>query len=214
MQKSTIQFSITKVIIVLFFASCSSVNVVKDYESVSIEKQFFQNTYFNNSDIDYVYKANISVYGNNLTGIFIAKKINRTTHRVVFTTEFGNKLFDIEISETEFRINSIVDELNKKILINTLKNDFRLLFKTDFLVSEQYQNKTYKVIKSTDNNNFNYLFFTTSNNKLDKIIHTTKTKEKISISFSSENNIFAQNIIVQHYNIPMQIEFNYLKQNQ
>ncbi|MBK8601131.1 MAG: hypothetical protein IPN80_11815 [Flavobacterium sp.] len=214
MQKSTIQFSITKVIIVLFFASCSSVNVVKDYESVSIEKQLFQNTYFNNSDIDYVYKANISVYGNNLTGIFIAKKINRTTHRVVFTTEFGNKLFDIEISETEFRINSIVDELNKKILINTLKNDFRLLFKTDFLVSEQYQNKTYKVIKSTDNNNFNYLFFTTSNNKLDKIIHTTKTKEKISISFSSENNIFAQNIIVQHYNIPMQIEFNYLKQNQ
>jgi hypothetical protein len=214
MQKSTIQFSLTKVIIVLFFASCSSVNVVKDYESVSIEKQFFQNTYFNNSEIDYVYKANISVYGNNLTGIFIAKKIDRTTHRVVFTTEFGNKLFDIEISETEFKINYIVDELNKKILINTLKTDFRLLFKTDFLVSEQYQNNTYKVIKSTDNNNFNYLFFTTSNNKLDKIIHTTKTKEKISISFSSENNIFAQNIIVQHYNIPMQIEFNYLKQNQ
>jgi hypothetical protein len=214
MQKSTIQFSITKVIIVLFFASCSSVNVVKDYESVSIEKQFFQNTYFNNSEIDYVYKANISVYGNNLTGIFIAKKINSTTHRVVFTTEFGNKLFDIEISETEFKINYIVDELNKKILINTLKTDFRLLFKTDFLVSEQYQNKTYKVIKSIDNNNFNYLFYTTSNNKLDKIIHTTKTKEKISISFSSENNIFAQNIIVQHYNIPMQIEFNNFKQNQ
>jgi hypothetical protein len=214
MQKSTIQFSITKVIIVLFFASCSSVNVVKDYESVSIEKQFFQNTYFNNSEIDYVYKANISVYGNNLTGIFIAKKIDRTTHRVVFTTEFGNKLFDIEISETEFKINSIVDELNKKILINTLKTDFRLLFKTDFLVSEQYQNKTYKVIKTTDNRRFNYLFFTTSNNKLDKIIQTTKTKEKISISFSSENNIFAQNIIVQHYNIPMKIEFNNLKQNQ
>jgi hypothetical protein len=214
MQKSTIQFSLTKVIIVLFFASCSSVNVVKDYESVSIEKQFFQNTYFNNSEIDYVYKANISVYGNNLTGIFIAKKIDRTTHRVVFTTEFGNKLFDIEISETEFKINYIVDELNKKILINTLKTDFRLLFKTDFLVSEQYQNNTYKVIKSIDNNNFNYLFYTTSNNKLDKIIHTTKTKEKISISFSSENNIFAQNIIVQHYNIPMKIEFNNLKQNQ
>jgi hypothetical protein len=214
MQKSTIQFSLTKVIIVLFFASCSSVNVVKDYESVSIEKQFFQNTYFNNSEIDYVYKANISVYGNNLTGIFIAKKIDRTTHRVVFTTEFGNKLFDIEISETEFKINYIVDELNKKILINTLKTDFRLLFKTDFLVSEQYQNNTYKVIKSIDNNNFNYLFYTTSNNKLDKIIHTTKTKEIISISFSSENNIFAQNIIVQHYNIPMQIEFNNFKQNQ
>ena len=214
MQKSTIQFSITKLIIILFFASCTSVNVVKDYESVTAENQIFKNTYFNNSEIDYVYKATISVYGNNLTGIFIAKKINETMHRVVFTTEFGNKLFDIEISQTEFKINSIVDELNKKILINTLKTDFRLLLKEDFLVSEQYQNKTDKVIKSTDKNKFNYLFITTSTNKLHKIIHTTKTKEKINISFSSENNIFAQNIIVQHYNIPLRIEFNYLKQNQ
>lgn len=213
MQKSTILFLLTKVLVVVFFSSCGSVDVVKDYESVGVEKPVFQNTYFANPEIDYVYKANISVYGNELTGIFIAKKINETTHRVVFTTEFGNKLLDFEISQTDFKINAIVDELNKQLLINTLKTDFRLLLKTDYLVSEQYRNTLNKVVKSVDEKNFNYLFIASSDQKLQKIIHASKTKEKINIHFTTENNIFAENITIQHYNMPLRIELNYFKQN-
>lgn len=211
MQKSTILFLLTKVLVVVFFSSCGSVDVVKDYEMVAVEKPVYQNTYFSNPEIDYVYKANISVYGNELTGIFIAKKINETTHRVVFTTEFGNKLLDVEVSETDFKINAIVDELNKQLLINTLKTDFRLLLKTDYLVVQQFQNTTEKVIKSADEKNFNYLFIASSDKKLFKIVHASKTKEKNTISFTSENNIFAQNIIVQHHNIQLRIELNYFK---
>lgn len=213
MQKSTILFLLTKVIVAFFFTSCGSVDLVKDYEKVAVEKPVYQNTYFANPEIDYVYKANISVYGNELTGIFIAKKINETTHRVVFTTEFGNKLLDVEISQTDFKINAIVDELNKQLLINTLKIDFRLLLKTNYLVAEQFQNTTNKVVKSADEKNFNYLFITSSDQKLHKIVHASKTKEKINIHFTTENNIFAENITIQHYNIPLRIELNYFKQN-
>ena len=212
MQKSTIRFLLTNLIVIVL-ASCTSVNVVKDYPSVALDKPIYQNTYFANPEIDYVYKANISVYGNELTGIFIAKKINETTHRVVFTTEFGNKLLDFEISENEFKVNSIVDELNRKILINTLKQDFRLLLKQDFLVEEQFAKTTNKVYKSKDGKNFNFLFISSLDDRLYKLTHCSKTKEKINISFSSENNIFASNIIIQHNNIKLRIELNYFKQN-
>jgi hypothetical protein len=185
--------------------------VVKDYENAAVEKPIFQNTYFANPESDYVYKANISVYGNELSGIFIAKKINETTHRVVFTTEFGNKLLDFEISGTDFKINTIVEELDKKILINTLKTDFRLLLKTNFLVAEQFRKTTNIVLKSNDGKHVNYFFISTLDDKLYKIVHASKTKEKISISFTSENNSFAQNIIVQHNTIPLRIELNYFK---
>ena len=87
MQKSTIPFLITSCFAVVFLVSCSSVNLVQDYTTTAIDKPVFQNTYFANPEIDYVYKANITVYDNELTGIFIAKKINETTHRVVFTKE-------------------------------------------------------------------------------------------------------------------------------
>ena len=85
-------------ILILVLSSCATNNVVKDYKAVPLEKSSLEVTYFSDPTIDYVYKANITAYGHELTGIFIAKKINSTAHRVVFTTEFGNKLLDFEIS--------------------------------------------------------------------------------------------------------------------
>ena len=213
MQKSTIQFLLISFLTTLFLGSCATNNVVNGFEKVEIEKKIFINPYFSNPETDYVYKANIEVYGNQLSGIFIAKKINETTHRVVFTTEFGNKLLDFEISENDFKINSIVDELNRKILINTLKQDFRLLLRKDFLVDEQFAKTTSKVYKSKDGKNFNFLFISSIDDRLYKLTHCSKTKEKINISFTSENNIFAKRIIIQHNTIKLKIELNYLKNN-
>ncbi len=195
-------------LLLLVLTSCSTNKVLKDCEAVPLESIHYLVPYFSDATIDYVYKANITAYGNELTGIFIAKKINETTHRVVFTTEFGNKLLDFEISENDFKINSIVEELNRKILINTLKKDFRLLLKSDFLIDKQYKNATYKIVENKEGKYSNYIFSTTLDNKLVKIVHATKTKEKINIIFTTENNIFAQNIEIQHYNIKLKIVLN------
>ena len=208
MQKSTILFLIS---ILFLVTSCATNHLEKELKLVALETKVYNVPYFANPEIDYAYKANILVYGNSLSGIFIAKKINATTHRVVFTTEFGNKLLDFEISETDFKVNSIVDELNRKILINTLKNDFTLLLKNQFLIKGQLEDKENKVYKSEDRSKFNYLFISKIDAKLFKIIHSTKRKEQINMSFTSENNTFAENIIIQHYNIRLRIELNYLK---
>lgn len=211
MQKSTILYSITSSFLLLIISSCSTLNVVKGYNPVALETTAFEVPYFSNPEMDYVYKANITVYGNELSGIFIAKKINDTTHRVVFTTEFGNKLLDFEISETDFKINSIVDELDRKILINTLKTDFRLLLRRNYVVKEQYDNTENKVFLAEDGKINNYLFISKADNRLNKIVYATKRKEKINLFITSENNIFATKIVVQHYNIKLRIELNYLQ---
>ncbi len=211
MRKSTKQYLIISVFLSLIISSCSTLNVVKGYNLEALETTEFKVPYFSNPEMDYVYKTNISVYGNELSGIFIAKKINQTTHRVVFTTEFGNKLLDFEISETDFKINFIVDELNKKILINTLKIDFRLLLRNSYTVKNQYDNKENKVFLTEDGKRNNYLFISKSNDRLVKIVHTTKKKEKINLIITSENNIFATKIVIQHYNLKLKIELNYLQ---
>lgn len=209
MQKSTIQYLIISVFIVLFSTSCSTVNVVKEYKTTNLETTTFEVPYFINPEMDYVYKANISVYGNELSGIFIAKKVNETTHRIVFTTEFGNKLIDFEISETDFKVNSIVEELNRKILINTLITDFRLLLRSHYIIKSQFENEQNKVYLAQQDKKFTYLFVSTSNNQLYKIINTSKRKEKINILFTSENNSFASKIVIQHFNIKLRIELNH-----
>lgn len=211
MRKSTIPFLLINCFLIVFLSSCAT-QIVNDFAPVTLEKTAYKAPYFSNPEIDYVYKANITVYGNELTGVFIAKKINDTTHRVVFTTEFGNKLLDFEISETDFKVNSIVEELDRKILVNTLKTDFRLLLRNQFLIKEQFENATDKVYKSKEGNRFNTLFVSKASEKLYKIVHSSKTKEKININFASENNIFAEKIVIQHQNIKLRIELNYFKQ--
>lgn len=211
MQKSTIPYSIISVFLVLILSSCSSLNVVKGYNPVALKKNIFEVPYFSNPEMDYVYKANIKIYGNELSGIFIAKKINDTTHRVVFTTEFGNKLLDFEISETDFKVNSIVEELDRKILVNTLKDDFRLLLKNSHKIKQQYENQESKVYLSEDEVTNNYLFISKADNRLNKIVNASKRKERINLIFTSENNIFATKIVIQHYNIKLRIELNYLQ---
>lgn len=209
MQKSTIQFLLTNCFLAIVLISCGS--VTKNYMPKKLDKTSYTVPYFTDSKTDYVYKTNISVYGNELSGIFIAKKINDTTHRIVFTTEFGNKLMDFEISETDFKVNSIVSELDRKILINTLKEDFRLLLKKEYLIQEQFENESSDIYKSADGKRDNYIFISKKDQKLEKIIHSSKTKEKFTLLFSSENNIFAEKIQIIHQNIKLKIELNYFK---
>jgi len=209
MQKSTIQFLLINCLLALVLVSCGS--VTKKYTPKKLDKTSYHVPYFTDSNTDYVYKTNITVYGHEISGIFIAKKINDTTHRVVFTTEFGNKLLDFEISKKTFKVNSIVSELDRKILINTLTEDFRLLLKSEYLIQEQFENEEDNIYKSEDGNRDNYLFVSKNGSKLKKVVNASKTKEKITLLFSSENNIFAENIQIIHQNIKLKIELNYFK---
>ncbi|SHL37898.1 hypothetical protein [Flavobacterium saccharophilum] len=209
MQKSTIQFLLINCFLAIVLVSCGS--VTKNYTPKKLDKTSYEIPYFAEPKTDYVYKTNITVYGHEMSGIFIAKKINDTTHRVVFTTEFGNKLFDFEISDTTFKVNSIVSELDKKILINTLKEDFRLLLKKEYLIQEQFENESDNIYKSADGNRDNYLFVSKKEQKLEKLVRSSKTKEKITITFTLENDIFAKKVVILHQNIKLRIELNYFK---
>ena len=165
--------------------------------------------YFADRATDYVYKANISVYGRELSGIVIAKMISDSVHRVVFTTEFGNKLIDMELSDTYFKMNSIVSELDKKLLVNTLKTDFRLLLRSAYKVKSEYGDPSNRIYKSR--NKGRYLFVSTADNKLQNIIHSKWRREKINLAFTAGDSGIAERIVIKHHNIKLKIELNYFK---
>lgn len=196
----------------LLLVSCGSNKVVKEYRNVALKSNTFEVPYFSNKETDYVYKANITVYGKELTGLFIAKKIDEDTHRIVFTTEFGNKLLDFEISETDFKVNFILEELDKKFLINILVNDFRLLLRSHYTVDDQFENNFDIVYETLDKDKMNYLFVSKATNSISKIVHSSKRKKIITILYTSKKDIFAENIIIEHQNIKLKIELNYLSE--
>lgn len=186
------------------FISCKSYQV-QDAVSVDNSLQFVQNQYFSDVSLDYVYKTHIEIYGNKMGGIFIAKRINDSIHRMVLTTDFGNKLLDFEISENSFKVNFIIDNLDKKIIINTLRDDFRTLLQVNSKVFKTYKRNN-EVIYQTEYNA--YYYFDEVSRNLTKIIKTNKRKEKVVFTFDSKKTTFAENINIQHYNIKLKIDFN------
>lgn len=194
-------------VFLLLIVSCKSYKI-QGVEKIESDVKSIQNSYFSNPEIDYVYKAHIEVYGNDLSGIFVVKKINEATHRVVLTTDFGNKLLDFELSESDFKVNSIVADLDKKIVINTLKKDFRLLLKNNFSVDEVFENRKETVYKSREGSQSNYVIKSKENNSITELKNTSKTREKVVFKFVPKNVTFAESISIQHYNIQLKIELN------
>lgn len=207
MQKSTIR--LLPISLLFLLAACGS-NPVKDLVKVPLGQTSFHNSYFADPKMDYVYKTNISVYGNELSGICIIKKTGEK-HRVVLTTEFGNKLIDLEISPSDYKVNAIVEELDRKMLIAILVNDFRLLLRENYQITQEFETAESVVLQSVESKKNHFLYLSKSDKKLQKMIQASKRKQKISIGYLTENDIFADKISIQHYDIKLKMEFQYLK---
>lgn len=197
---------------IALFSSCA-VKTVAGYSPIDqLAPNNFKVPYFSDAGADYIYKAAIDVYGNNLSGILIIKKTGNDSHRVAFTTEFGNKLFDFTFTGDEFKVNYIMEDLDRGIIKNTLRDDFRLLLKSSHAYESAYENGTIVVFKSNDGKRYNYLFTKTNSQQLVKLVNATKAKEKVEITYSDFKDALVKNIIIAHKNIKLRIELNYMNQ--
>lgn len=199
-------------VISLFFflvSSCTSLPTTKNLVGKT-NNETVSNPYFSDVKTDYVYKAKINTGKNNFGGLLIIKKIEEEKHRVVFTTEFGNKIFDFEFYKESFKVNYITDKLNKKLIINALKKDFHLLV-SEFNESElQFSTGKKTIYKTTLNKKDNYYFMSKKNNSLTKIVMASKRKEKMTILFKNIETKIAKKIEMKHHNFNMTIQLNYI----
>jgi hypothetical protein len=148
----------------------------------------------------------MDIYKNHVSGILIIKKISEITHRVVLTSDFGNKLIDFEISENDFKLNYVLPDLDKKIVINFLKNDFQQLLKQKYPVTESFENENSKIYLSKIDNKTYYLFFNKEDQLLKEIVYTKNNKEKIDFTFDAKKHIFADSLNLQHKDFKINIK--------
>lgn len=193
-----------KIALLLLVSSCS----MPVTEGLRLEKSGpvpIQNPYFSNPEKDYVYKAQMEAYGRNFGGILIVKKLNTRHHRLVMTTEFGNKLLDFEFKDDEFFKNFVIPDLDRKFIIKILKNDFRLLLKEDILASKQFEKENNWIFEAEEGNKKNFYFFSKEIGNLNRMVHTKRHKEKVSFEFYSDSKEIADSIFIKHHSIKLEI---------
>lgn len=191
----------------LFLNSCKSFSLT-GVNAVAVAESSVKNLYFSSKETDYVYKGQIEIYGNNISGLLILKKITDTDHRMVMTTDFGNKLLDFEISDTNFKINYVTPDMDREMVKKFLEKDFRILLKENFEVSQQHESTLEKIYTSQKDKESFYLFFNKETGILQKMIYTENGKEKINFKFEGKTAIFADRIELIHQDIKLKITLN------
>lgn len=212
-----IRFLLISFLSILVLSSCSlktteGLREVKYKESIPMPSEV-KNPYFSNPEIDYVYKAKIEVYKKNFGGILIIKKTAPKSHRIVFTTEFGTKLFDFQFQDDTFIVNYIVEELNKKFIVNILRQDFQLLVNENTQVLAVYEANNQNVFKTQTEKRFNFYFYKDGLDTLEKIVNTSKNREKMEIGFTTSEEDIAESIAIKHNNIKLKIDLKKFKQD-
>ena len=199
-------------ILFLLITSCSLQTtknlIVKEVSHIEVDNPYFSNTY-----IDYIYKAKIDIYGRKFGGILIIKKIDENSHRVVFTTEFGNKLFDFLFENDTVINNFVIEELDKKFIVNTLRNDFKLLVSEKNKVLNQFDSGLEDIYKTIDGKQFNFYFINKKSHTLDKITRTSKSKVIVEVLFSNVESVIANSILIHHKNIKLNIALELFKKD-
>ncbi len=188
----------------LLFFSCGSYPKKIGLTESSMATHEISNPYFSEITKDYVYKADITFYGHRFSGLFIVKKMAENHHRLVFTTEMGNTLFDFSFDGKNFKINRINESLDKKMAINVLQNDFRILITEHPPIMNSFTSGDKNIIASEINNRRLYYFY--AEGQLKKIVHTKGRKEKLSFNFSEIDAANAKIIQILHNNIPLIIQ--------
>lgn len=75
-----------------------------------------------------LYKTNAQITGHALSGLLLIKAMPDSSTRVVFTTETGISFFDFSFGgPQEFKVYYLMKKLDKKVVVNALRNDFELL---------------------------------------------------------------------------------------
>lgn len=191
-------------VIFLGFISCKSYQL-SNVQAVSNTEKNVENTYFTSGD-DYVYRCEMNIYKHEVSGVLIIKKINESTHRVAMTTNFGNKMIDFEVSGNDFKLNYIVPDLDKKMVINFLKNDFQELLRKNYAVDESFEAENTQIFTSKDDKKKYYLTFNKEKKQLSNIVLTQNNKEKIDFKFDAKNPTFAETIEIEHKDLKINIK--------
>lgn len=171
-------------------------------------------SWFRHDAVRYLFQSTIDIYKNNFTGLLFVKPVGES-YRILFITEMGIKIFDMEFFRNgDFKVHYCIEDLNRKAIINTLGNDLSLML---FNIAEEGNIKIMRekregklIIKSKDRNGTRYCTIGEQSKKVEELVKTGTFSNKVKMKFSG--NTEPDSIIITHYNLKLKIQLTRLNE--
>ena len=155
-----------------------------------------------------LYTTRVNIIGNYLTGLLVIKTMADSNMRVVFTSEMGLSLFDFEFRPNgDFKVYHIIDKMNRKTVIKTLRQDFELV------LMQRLNTQTAQVFRNNDRiyfgfkqeNGSNYYITDPDCRALLGIEKASKRKAIVQVVMNDYTNGIPDTIGISHTNFQFTI---------
>jgi hypothetical protein len=146
----------------------------------------------------------------------VIKPLTGGIYRVVFITEVGLKIFDMELlPDHRVKVHYIMDAMNKRALIKTLSNDISLVLmnrcvnvKPDLL---QEKTSGEAVFRCRDKGR-KYYYYAQGGEKPYRILQTTGITNKVNVILYGNKASGLDSVKISHYNFRLSIGLYRIKE--
>lgn len=161
------------------------------------------------------YSAQVDYKDNSMTGILALSQESESPRkfRLILMTQFGVPIFDFSASQDSFVVNSCMEQLNKKVVLNILERDFKSILMVD--VPEDFPGTVYMPRKGKSRWGYSvntkaggnyYLFYPKGENGLAHVIQNGGPIKKMNAVFDG------QAILIEHPKLGLKLTLTLLPQ--
>ena len=161
--------------------------------------------------------TSIDVMKNHFSGLMVIKSLINGGYRVVFITEVGLKIFDLEFVPGETaRVYYLMDALNKKILIRTLSADLRLMLiqpQEDEIPVFYHSPSGQKMARYKHKRKRDYYEISAVTGKPVQAYQVSGTSKKARIDYYSRDGVQIDSVTIIHYHVNLRIGMHLIHEN-
>jgi hypothetical protein len=157
------------------------------------------------------FQTTIDVLKNHLSGILVVKQTDSLTTRVVFITELGMKMFDLEMKSEEMSVVYVFEPLNKPQVISALKQNFKNMLLLDIYGKSGglFLNKNDRILRLTKEQEKRCFVVSDTNRlNLQETFCKRKRTSKISYTYNNEQKTYSQIKCKQYGLVKFYFELN------
>lgn len=202
-------------ILIIFLNSCSF-GLLEGYHKTaqaSIEPVSWFKT-----DSDHVLmNTTIDVIKKHFSGLMVIKSQPDNGYRVVFLTEIGMKIFDMElVPDKPVRVHYFMEALNKEILVKTLSADMKLLLvlpEKDEKPVVYESSSALKMVKYKNKGLRNYYEISPLTARPVHAFQVSGTSRKVRIEYYSKDGEKIDSVNIVHEHVNLRIGMHLINEN-
>jgi hypothetical protein len=196
--------------LLLLLSSCSF-SLFDNYQQAPENANVIAQSWFAADTGHFLFSTKIDILKNHFSGLMVVKPVNKDHYRVIFLTEVGLKIFDMEFfPDKEFMVHYMIEAMNRKPVVKTLGNDMSLILmnrlsgiKPVYLHKKGYSDR---VFKYKNQGRKNYYFTKDSLNNPYLAKQTAGITHKVKADFFGTPITGIDSVRISHDNIRLSIE--------